>query len=135
MQEDKANMERFVEEAFNKGNLAVIDELTGPNFYDHDPLNETHDVAGVKAFAQATRAAFPDLKFTNEDVIWEDGKLVARYRMTGTHKGDFMGIPATNKPIDVTGIDIIRLENGKAVEHWGEFDALGMLRQMGLAPS
>jgi predicted ester cyclase len=80
-------------------------------------------------------AAFPDLHFDTEDVIEQGDKLVARFRATGTQTGEFMGMPATGKSVDVDGIDILRFgDNGLAHEHWGVFDALGMMQQLGLVP-
>ena len=81
------------------------------------------------------RIAFPDLHFTVEDMIAEDDKVVTRMMLTGTHQGEFMGVAATGQPIKVTGIRIHRLEENRIVEgkDWGEWDALGMLKQLGAA--
>lgn len=90
---------------------------------------------GVRQFFSMYFAAFPDLRFEAQDVIEQGDKLVARFRATGTHSGEFMGMPATGKAIDVEGIDIIRFgSDGVAQEHWGLFDGLTMMRQLGLAP-
>jgi predicted ester cyclase len=80
-------------------------------------------------------AAFPDLRMIPEDVIASGDKAVARVRMTGTHKGEFMEMPATGKRIEVKLIDIIRFgDDGRAREHWGAFDQLAMLQQIGAIP-
>ena len=80
----------------------------------------------------AFRAAFPDLRVKNEDVIAEGDKVVARWTARGTHNGALMNIPPTGKQVTLKGIDVLRIEGGKIVERWGEFDALGMLHQLGV---
>ncbi len=79
------------------------------------------------------RAAFPDLHVTAEDIIAEGDKVVVRGTISGTHKGEFMGIPATGKEGRVTGISTFRLADGKVCEGWAESDSLGLLIQLGLA--
>ena len=76
------------------------------------------------------RNAFPDIKYTVEDMFGEGNKLVARWSARGTHKGDFMGIPPTGKQVYFTGIEIIRIEDGKAVEEWEELDRAGLMQQL-----
>jgi predicted ester cyclase len=89
----------------------------------------------VLSFFRMYIAAFPDLRMAPEDVIASGDKVVARIRATGTNSGDFMGMPATGKPIDVQMIDIIRFgDDGLAREHWGVFDAMGMMQQLGVVP-
>jgi len=91
--------------------------------------------AGVKAFFRMYIAAFPDLRMDAEDVLTSGDKVVARSRATGTHQGEFMGIPATGKAVDVQLIDIIRFgDDGLAYEHWGVFDTMTMMQQLGAVP-
>jgi predicted ester cyclase len=79
------------------------------------------------------RTAFPDMRMEAEDVIASGDKVVARVRFTGTHRGDFMGIPATDRTVDVQLIDIVRFDDdGLAHEHWGVLDALAMMQQLGV---
>jgi hypothetical protein len=81
------------------------------------------------------KAAFPDLQMEAQGVLVRGDKVVARARATGTHEGEFLGMPATGKRVDVQLIDIIRFgDDGLAREHWGVFDALGMLQQLGAIP-
>ena len=133
-QENKAIATRFLEEIMNRGNVSLIDEFSGPNFVDHSappgvpPTNE-----GFKGFVSAFRAAFPDLHYTLEDSIAEGDRVVQRATATGTMKGDFQGMPASGKSATWSEIHITRFENGKAVEHWGVVDQLGMLAQLGFA--
>ena len=81
------------------------------------------------------RSAFPDIQFTIEDLIAEGDKIVTRYTARGTHRGDLQGIPPTGRQVTVTGIIISRFANGKFVEGWLDFDALGMLQQLGVIPA
>ena len=129
---NKALMRGFFEEVYNQGNIAFADELASTHFVSHDAGNPSHDLDGVKQIVHAIRGAFPDVRFTADDVLAENDRVVARFTMRGTHTGDFMGIPATGKPIIVTGIDIVRFEDGKAVEHWHEWSGLGLMSQLGV---
>lgn len=80
--------------------------------------------------------AFPDLRFEVQDMLASGDKVVARFRATGTQDGGFMGMPASGRHVDVEGIDIIRFaDDGLAHEHWGLFDALGMMQQLGAIPA
>jgi steroid delta-isomerase-like uncharacterized protein len=129
---NKAAMKSFFEEVYNQGNIAYIDELSDPGFVSHDTGNPTHDREGVKQVVTAIRAAFPDVHFTADDILAEADKVAVRFTMRGTPQGDFMGIPATNKEIVVTGIDIVRFRDGKAAEHWHEWSGLELMQQLGV---
>ena len=78
--------------------------------------------------------AFPDIQMNVEDMIAEADKVVARVSVSGTHQGEFMGIDPTGNRVAITGIDILRIADGKIVEHWGNFDDLGMMQQLGVIP-
>ena len=134
-QENKNAMRRFFEEVYNDGNLGLFDELTATHFLSHDPGNPSPDREGVKQVIVAIRTAFPDVRFTADDLIAEGDKVAARFTMRGTHRAEFMGVPATGKEILVTGIDIVRFEDGKAAEHWHEWSGLGLLQQLGVLPT
>ena len=89
----------------------------------------------MRQFFTMYMAGFPDLRFETEDVVSSGDKVVSRIRATGTHTGDFMGMPPTGKRVDVQAIDIIRFAgDGLAHEHWGVFDALAMMQQLGAIP-
>jgi steroid delta-isomerase-like uncharacterized protein len=136
--QNKALARRGIEEVFNQGKLNVVDELVASNATYHDanvPGGKFTGPEGVKQFVQIYRTAFPDLKITIEDQVAEGDKVVTRWSATGTHKGDLMSIPATNKPATVTGTDIERYQNGKVVESWASYDMFGMLQQLGVVPS
>ncbi len=126
---------RFTEELWDKGELAVADEIIASDFVDHDLVSEQRaGLVGYKEMVGAFRAAFPDLRVKNEDVIVEEDKVVVRWTARGTHNGQLMNIPATGKQVALKGIDILRVNNSRIAERWGEFDTLGMLSQLGVIP-
>ena len=131
-----ATMERAYE-LINAGDIDGFGALLADDFVEHEEspgLAPTRD--GVMDFFRMYVAAFPDLRMTPEDVLASGDKVVVRVRATGTHEGEFMGVPATGKSIDVQAIDIVRFEDdGLAHEHWGVFDAMTMMQQLGVVPS
>jgi steroid delta-isomerase-like uncharacterized protein len=135
-EENKALDRHVLEEVWHKGNLAVVDELADENVVNHIPQGPA--LKGPEAYKQFVlmyRSAFPDLRFTIDDQIAEGDKVVMRYTARGTHKGELMGIPPTGKQITVTGITIGHIVGGKYVESWANYDALGMMQQLGVIPS
>ncbi len=126
---------RWYEEVFNAGKIELIDELFASNFVDHDPSNPLPGLEGVRQLVSMYRGAFPDLHITIEDEITAGDKVVTRFTGRGTHKGSLMGIPPTGKRVTLTAIDILRFENGRIVEHWGNQDLLGMMQQIGVIPA
>jgi len=129
-----ATFRRAIDEGWNKGNLDAIDELFAPDFVEHQagirPGRE-----GVKGSIRSLRTAFPDLHLTFEAAT-ADGDLVwVRINATGTHKGPFMGAPATGRPIRIDVIDIVRVNDGRLVEHWGVADRLSVAQQLGIVPA
>ena len=134
-QENKALFERVIEEVFNKGDLAVADEIIATDFIENDPMpGQESGLTGLKAMVGVFRTAFPDIHITIEDLIAEGAKVVGRVTTHGTHKGEFAGIPPTGKHVTVKEIHIVRIVNGKAAEHWGIEDTLGMMQQLGAVP-
>ena len=133
---DKAAVRQFYEEVFNKKNLAGVDAFVSSNQIDHGlPPGFPAGMEGSKQFIGMYLTAFPDLHVTVEDMISEGDKITSRCTYRGTHRGELMGIPPTGKQVTVTGIEINRFEDGKSVEHWLEYDALGMLQQLGVVPA
>lgn len=130
-EENKTIVCRVMDEAWNQGNLAAIDELYAADYVDHAPGHGGPGREGVKRTIQMFRSAFPDLRGTLEDLIAEGDKVAFRYTAAGTHQGDLMGIAPTGKRVSMDGIAIVRIANGKIMEGWGGFDALGLLRQLG----
>jgi steroid delta-isomerase-like uncharacterized protein len=128
-------MRRFYDEVLTGGNLDAVAELCSEDIVEHEaPPGMPQGLEGVKQFVQMFRTAFPDLKVEVEDAFEAGDRAVARTRWTGTHQGEFMGVPPSGKPIDIEAIDIIRVADGKAAEHWGATDNLAMLQQIGAIP-
>lgn len=133
---DHAATLRRMYDLINAGDVDGFGELLADDMVEHE---ETPGLAptknGVIEFFRMYLAAFPDLRMDAQDVLASGDKVVARVRVTGTHKGDFMGMPATGKGIDVQAIDILRFgDDGLTHEHWGVFDVMGMMQQLGVVP-
>lgn len=133
-EDNKAKVRQIIEEVWNGGNLAVLDELVAPTCVFHDPNTTFHGPEGIKHYVMMYRMAFPDLQFTVNDLIGEGDKVVIRWMVTGTHKGQLQGMAPTGKVVRVTGIVISRLAKGQVEEDWITFDALGLLQQLGVVP-
>jgi len=135
-EKNTAAVKRFYDEVMNKGNMKVIDELIADSFVEHYVPNPSvpANKAGLTQTMAMFRTAFPDLQVTVEDIIAKGDKVWAYTTMRGTNKGEFMGMPAKGKMIDVKGVDIVRFANGKAVEHWGVSDDLTMMQQLDMIP-
>jgi len=133
---DHAATVRRMYDLLSAGDVEGFGDLLADDFVEHEVspgLEPTKE--GVKAFFRMYLAAFPDLHFEAEDVISSGDKVVARARATGTHQGEFMGLPATGRSVDVQLIDILRFGGDDLVhEHWGVFDALRMMQQLGVVP-
>jgi predicted ester cyclase len=132
-EENKALTRRFYDEVFNKKRPAAFDEFCDPHFLDHNPEpGQAPGLEGVRQSLATFFKAFPDMRLTVEDMIAEGDKVVSRVSVRGTHTGEFQGLAPTHKPVTVSGIDIVRIEGGKAVERWGSFDMLGLMQQLGV---
>jgi len=131
---NKNVVRRLFEEVWNKGQQQIADELFAPTYTHHD--SSTPDARrgpeGEKKRAAIYRNAFPDLRLTLEDLTAEGETVTARWSCRGTHKGDLNGIAATGKQFTISGISVARFTNGKMVEGWVNWDALGMLQQLGI---
>lgn len=135
-EENAAVIRRWIEEGWNQGKVAVVDELTAPDFVDHHlPPGVPPNAEGHKAWLQMARAGFPDIRITIEDMVVDGDKVVARMTVTGTQTGEFMGVPPSGKSVHVAAIGISRIVDGKSVEYWETFDALGLMQQIGAIPS
>jgi steroid delta-isomerase-like uncharacterized protein len=124
-------------ELINAGDIDGFGDLLAEDFIEHE---ETPGLAptkeGVKTFFRAYRGAFPDLRMEAQDFVAGGDKVVTRLRATGTNKGDFMGMPATGKSVDVQLIDIMRYgDDGLVKEHWGVIDIMAMMQQLGVVPT
>ena len=118
------------------GDIDGFGDLVADDFIEHEDMpGLERSKEGVKQLFRMYRKGFPDLRMEAEDILVSGDKVVARVRGTGTHEGEFMGMPATGKSVDVQLIDIIRFgDDGLAHEHWGVFDALKMMQQLGAIP-
>lgn len=127
---------RAIEECFNQGNLAAVDEIYAEGIRHHDPAPGGEYVGrdGVKRQVQMYRDAFPDLRTTIDDIFECEDRVAMRWTVRGTHRGDLMGLAPTGAQVTTTGITIDRCEDGKIVESWTNSDTLGLLRQLGAAP-
>lgn len=132
---NKRIMHRFFEEIFNTGALSVADEIVGVDYLNHNAApGEKPGREGLKAFVAYLRTGFPDIHFTLDDLIAEGDQVVTRWRVTGTQQGEFAGVPPNGKTVHVTAINIHRIAGGQIQEAWLNWDALGMLQQLGVIP-
>ena len=134
-EQNKAVVTRFVEEVWGNGNLDAMDTLFTEDSVLHDPTGDVQDPEAFKTYNELYLAAFPDLRYDIQDMIAEDDKVVFRARMRGTHEGEFMGFEPTGNRFDAEGIIIARIEDGRIAERWASYDALGMMRQLGILTS
>ena len=131
-----AVVERFVEEAINKGRLDVMDEIVAADFVELDPLpGQRQGREGLKEVIAMMRAAFPDIHWVTEETVEQDEKVVSRFTWTGTHRGEFLGIPATGKSVSVKGVVIDRVVAGQMTDSRILMDTFGMLQQLGVVPA
>src|SRR5919107_2352134 len=135
-EENKAIVRRYFQEILDGGNLDLVDEIFEPQYVLHDPSSpqEVRGVEGTKRFVGMFRSAFPDIAHSIEDQIAEGDKVVTRLRARATHDGELMGIPPTGKGVTIEGTSIWRIADGKIGECWFNYDALGLMRQLGVVP-
>jgi steroid delta-isomerase-like uncharacterized protein len=137
-EDNKVLVRQFYEKAWNQKDLAFVDENSASDYVDHTPGTPPGlppGREGLKVLMSAYFTTFPDMHITVEDLIADGDKVVARWTCTGTFKEEMMGMAPTGKSATFTGISIDRIVNGKVVEGWTNFDMLGMLQQIGIAPS
>jgi steroid delta-isomerase-like uncharacterized protein len=135
--DNKGTIRQLYEEVWNKRRLELVDDIIAASHALHDP-NVTGSAIGPEAYKrQVARfiAAFPDLHLKMEDIVEEKDKLAIAWTITGTHKGELMGISATNKKIFVTGITIAHFANGKIMDSYISWDTLGLMQQLGAIPN
>ena len=135
-EENRAIFRRYVEEAWEKGNMEVADEVFADRYVSHQPdgSEEERGPEDVTLFLRQYREAFPDLRITIGDQIAEGDRVVTRWSSRGTHRGEFRGIAPTGNEMRLTGIGIFRFSDGKVVESWDNFHQLGMMQQLGVVP-
>jgi steroid delta-isomerase-like uncharacterized protein len=128
-------VKRFFDEAFNRGNAKVCEELVAVDHVSHLPNGDHYGPEGVRIDVHYFRAAFPDLKIELEELIEAPERVIYRFTARGTHDGPFMGIPPSGRRVEVQGIGIDRLQDGKTVERWVQYDSAGLLQQLGVLPA
>jgi steroid delta-isomerase-like uncharacterized protein len=135
VEENKAVVKRFIEEVQNQYKLELVDQLFDPSYKDHaSGPGIVPGIEGFKQFFGMMLQTFPDLHATIHDQIAEGDKVVTRKTFSGTHKGDFRGLPPTGKQIELGVIDIFRISGGRIAEHWMQADFLGLMQQLGMIP-
>jgi predicted ester cyclase len=136
LERNKAVIRRFVEEVQNNKDAAAYDELNDPEFVNlSSPPEVPSDREGGKMFLWGFFNAFPDCRWTIDDMIAEGDQVVTKKTFTGTHTGDFGEIPATGKRVTLQFVDIMRVSDGRIVEHWLSMDQLSFMQQLGVIPS
>ena len=137
MSDLKALTQRLYDEVINGRRLDLIDELMTDDFVEHEELPP-----GMPGGREAPRAmftmmhgAFPDFRFDVKEILQDGNKVVVRARATGTHEGEFMGMPPTGKTFEMGLIDIMEFEDGKMAAHWGLMDMAALMRQLGGPPA
>jgi steroid delta-isomerase-like uncharacterized protein len=126
---------REIEEFEGQGILSVADQVMAPTYRLHFPGFPPLDREGHKQVIGAFRTAFPDLRISISAQVAEGDSVANHFSLTGTHQGNFQGVPATGKPVMITGLNLMRFENGKLAELWGYLDAAGLMQQIGAMPS
>jgi len=131
-EENKAIVLRIFEEAFNRGNMAVIDEVVATHAVYHLPDEDIRGPEGFHQMVAGMRTAFPDFHVTPEEVVAEGDIVVVRFTDRGTHQGDGIGVPPTGKHVMWSGFDMARIADGKIIEGWGMIDVMGLMHQLGV---
>ncbi len=134
-EENKELLRRWFEEVWNKGRAEAIDEMFDENGIAHgladDPSNPIKGPTQFRPFHTTFREAFPNMSIVIEDMVAEGDKVAARCSVRGKHEGELMGRAATQAPVEFTGMTIVRIDNGKIVEAWNNFDFMTMYKQCG----
>ena len=134
--DNKAIARRFVDDFYNAGNLDLLHELCAPNYAVHDPAApQGTDLETWKEVVRHYQLGLPDIHMVIEDLLAEDDKVAVRWTARATHTGELMGIPPTGKQATIAGMTIHRIADGKIVETWWNWDALGTMQQLGLLPT
>lgn len=132
--ENEANLRRAID-AWNQGNLDAYLQIYHPDVVLHGYAGVEPGLDSVRQFYTGFFMAFPGSRLTIEDVVTEDDKVVCRFSLTGTHQGNFMGIPPTRKEVSFNGITILQFKAGKCMERWSQADFLSLLQQLGAIPA
>ncbi|WP_440763948.1 ester cyclase [Natronorubrum sp. DTA7] len=134
--ETRSLVRRDPEEVWTEGNLELIDELFADDFVLHDPATdgEPRGRDDYREYVETYRAAFPDVEYEVESIVAETDVAALRYTARGTHEGEFAGVEPTGERVTVSGMEQYRIEDGRIVEMWTSYDALGLFQQLGVVP-
>lgn len=137
--ENKELVQRAIEEAFNSGNVAVLDDVLADGFVAHAPAEpghgpETQDRDRLEEEIKRNRAIFPDLTFDIQEMIAEGNAVAVRWKLHGTHEGAMPGVEPTGKEVTVRGMNFMHIEDGRIAEDWVLWDSLNMMQQLGIGP-
>jgi len=132
---NKSVIRRFVDEVQNKKNWDAYDELNDPEFLNHSAPPGMTDREGSKQYLGGFLNGFPDCQFAIDDMIAEGDQVVTKKTFTGTHEGDFAGIAPTGKRVTLQFVDIMRVRDGRIIEHWLSMDQLSFMQQLGVIPT
>jgi steroid delta-isomerase-like uncharacterized protein len=132
--DNKAIVRRFIEEIFVQGRPGTVDELLADDFVAHTWPSTGKPKDDLKAAIGMTRNALADIRFSIDDLIAEGDRVAARLTASARQVGPFMGLAASNKRYEIGEIHVFRLAGGKVVEHWHQFDQMGMMKQLGAMP-
>ena len=136
MQTNSEIVRGFIEQALNQGNIEVTGDYFRDDVVEQVPFpGQGPGVEGIKDVLRGMRAAFPDMHWSIDEQISEGDKVVTRFEWTGTHQAEFLGVPATGRPVRVWGVVIDRLEGGKITDTRLIMDSLGLMIQLGVVPS
>ncbi len=134
LESNKSVVRKWIEQGWNKHNVAVIDETYASNFVQHGGGPDVNSADELKTFVADYFKAFPNLTFTIDDLVAEGDRVVWRFVGTATHNGPLMGIPASGRTVAVPGIVVFRMANDRIAEGWVNLDMLGMLQGIGAIP-
>lgn len=133
--ENKAIYANYIQKLFNEGRFDLLDDLVTPDYKLNDPPpGKAGDVETLRQVVAMNRESFPDLNLSLDGMIAEADMVAARSTMTGTHQGEFFGVPATGKPIKVGGMTMVRIKDGRIAESWVKNDVMGIMKQIGALP-
>ncbi len=138
IEQNKAMVLRYFEAmnaVYETGDFSPLDGLIAPDYVYHAETGDLRGIEGMRELVSAYRAAFPNVRFTVEDIVAEGDRVVVRFTAVGTQRGEFLGIAPAGKAISVSVIDLVRLRDGQIVEDWERFDLLNMLTQLGATPT
>ena len=130
--QNKNTVRLLIEEALNKGNTSILEEIIHPGYLYTSPTEQMKGVSELKAFVLSIRKAFADLTISIDDQIAEGDKVCTRISMKGTHSGDFLDFPQTGKKVNLQGVIISKIEDGLIKEEWELLDQLTLLQQLGI---